>query len=87
MTDSELMGLALEEARKAAALGANNEFQHIFFAVERLHGIGNHFVVVFDDDNRSPEANHVEVGTSTHQAGFEEIIFQGNRFCQVGNRH
>ena len=35
-----------------------------------MHGIGNHFVVVFDDDNRSPEANHVEVGTSTHQAGF-----------------
>lgn len=49
---------------------ADDEFQYIFLAMERLHRVIYHFCVVFDDDDRSPEAYHIEVGAGPHQACF-----------------
>ena len=31
-------------------------YTSILFAMERLYGVGNHLVVVLDDDDRSPHA-------------------------------
>ena len=55
----------------------DNEPEDVFLAVQRKHRIVHQGLVVFNQNHRTPNAQHIEVSASTHQARLAQSRFLG----------